>query len=53
MKVTYYSTLYKRDVTVIVLETVVFDEGMIKFASGGHKYAVDLKYVKKIESLED
>lgn len=55
MKLTYFDTLYKRDVEMIVAQgtKIEFKDNKIHFASGGHKYAIEMEYIKEIESLED
>lgn len=53
LKITYYHTLYKRDVTDIVCGGIEFKNGYVVFSSSGHKYAVGLVYVKAIEPLEN
>lgn len=55
MKLTYFDTLYNRNVTMIIAPgtKVEFKNGEIHFASGGRRYAIELEYVKEIETLED
>ena len=55
LKITYYHTLYKRDVTEICGEVKFHytDHVYVTFASGGHGYLVDAKYIKAIEPIED
>ena len=52
MKVTYYSTLYKEDITRTVFGPIEFKDGYIVFASNGSRYAVDFKDIRKIEATE-
>ncbi len=55
-RITFYHTLYKRDVTTIAGGAIEFhytDHAYITFKSGGHEYLVDAQYVKKIEPVED
>lgn len=55
-KITYYHTLYKREVTEIVCGAIEFhytDHAYVTFASMGHGCMVDAKYIRKIELLED
>ena len=56
MKITYYHTLYKKDVTAIVCGSIEFhytDHAYITFKSGGHGYLVDAQYIKSIAPLND
>lgn len=53
MKITYYHTLYKRNVTDIVAGSIRIKDGKAIFASGGHKYAIDLVYIVSIEPIEE
>lgn len=54
MKITYFSTLYKRNVTAIVFGEIKFTmDGHIQFYSMGHGYELRLNQVKKIELIED
>lgn len=53
MKITYYNTLYKREVKLFVAGKVEFKNGEAHFSSGGHGYAVPLEYVRKIELEEE
>ena len=48
MKVTFFHTLYKKEVSWIC-DNITFTENEIKFVSGGKKYSVELEYVRKIE----
>lgn len=48
MKITYYDSLYKREVTSIVCGEIVFKDGAVNFSSGGHRYRIELQYVRKI-----
>lgn len=56
MEITYYNTLYKRDVVEKVTE-VNFKENYQNvmcalFCSMGHRYSVEMKYVKNIKLVE-
>lgn len=51
IKITYYDTLYKRFRTDIVANDIIFAGNSVVFASFGHKYRIELKYVRKIEPL--
>ena len=54
-KITYYHTLYKRDVTLITCGKINFhftDHAFVTFKSGGHGYLVDTQYIKCIEPME-
>lgn len=55
MKLTYFDTLYKRDVTMIIAQgtKIEFKNNAVHFYSGGHGYEIELEYIKEIESLED
>lgn len=53
MKITYYHTLYKRNVTGIVAGSIEVKDGKAVFASGGHKYAIDLDRIVSIEPIEE
>ena len=52
MIITYFSTLYQKECTFHVFGEITFEDGEIHFASGGHRYALDSKYVIKIEQGE-
>ena len=49
MKITYFHTLYKKEVTANVCGEIEFKDRMAWFSSGGHYYAVEVKYIRKIE----
>lgn len=57
MKITYYHTLYKEDVTNIVAKDIKFkvenNETYVYFASSGYGKRINAKYVIKIEAIED
>ena len=55
MKLKYFDTLYKRDVTMIIAQgtKIEFKNNAVHFYSGGHGYEIELEYIKEIESLED
>lgn len=53
IKLTYYHTMYQKDVTVIV-DKIKFDEdGYARFAHMGHKEAVEIKYIRKVIGMEE
>ena len=55
-KITYYHTLYKRDVTDIVCGEIQFhhtDHTYVTFKSAGHGVLVDAQYIKSIEPMDD
>lgn len=51
MKITYYHTLYKREV-VDYTDKVEFKEDGIEYASLGHKTFIKYENVKRIENEE-
>lgn len=51
IKITYYHTMYQREVTAITTE-VTFGNGKAYFSSMGYGEAVEAEYVRKIEALE-
>lgn len=53
MKITYYHTLYKRNVTDIVAGSIEVKDGKVVFASGGHRYAVELENIVSIDPIEE
>ena len=57
MKITYYHTLYKKNVTEIVAHDIQFKnesgETYVYFAASGHRYRVNAKYVVKVEADEE
>ena len=52
-KITYYHTLYKRDVTEIVTGRIDFHQDHITFFCMGHGQAVRYEYIKSIEPLDE
>ena len=56
VKITYYYTLYKREITRIVAGDIAFktteSNSYVIFHSGGHGYQIETKYIRKIEPLE-
>jgi len=53
-KITYYHTLYKREVTELVRNgEFEFKDGRVVFNSFGHGVAIEFEYVRKIELIED
>ena len=49
-KITYFHTLYKKNVSANT-DHVSFQDGCAKFASGGHRYSIEVKYLVSIEEL--
>jgi len=49
---TYYHSLYKRNVTELVCGVIKFSEGMCLFKSGGHGYAIPVHSIVSIEPVE-
>ena len=53
MRITYYSTLYRRDEQAVVAHDIIFtDHGTIRFDSMGRGKEIAISKVKKIEQLE-
>lgn len=52
-KITYYHTLYKRDVTELVTGKIEFHQDHITFSCMGHGQAVRYEYIKSIEPQEE
>ena len=52
LEITYYHTLYKREVTDIVCGEVKMEDGKAVFASMGRTQAVELEYVRSIKPVE-
>ena len=50
MKITFYHTLYKREVTWLC-DNITFKEGKVIFVANGKKYSLEIEYIKKIEAL--
>ena len=55
MKLTYFDTLYKRNVTMFIAPgtKIEFKNNEVVFASGGMKYAIEIEYLIEIEEVED
>ena len=53
IKITYYHTLYKRNVTEHVADDIVFKDGKAVFSSMGYRQAVEAEYIVSIEPIED
>ena len=55
LKITFYHTLYKEDVTMICgdIQFHYTDHAYVTFASMGSGYLVDAKHIKNITSIED
>ena len=53
MRIRYYHTLYKREVTENVGGDIKFEDGRAVLCSMGHRYAVELERVIAIEPIED
>ena len=51
VKVTYYHTLYQREVTSVTDEISFDEDGYVRFACVGHKVAIEIKYIRKIEGI--
>ena len=53
MRVTRYSTLYKRDVQDIVAHDIEFtNHSTVRYDTMGHRVEIDVKNIKRIEQLE-
>lgn len=52
MRITYINTLYNCETTRFVCGEIEFKDGEAHFASGGHRYAVEARYIIKIEKVE-
>ena len=53
MRVTRYSTLYKRDVQDIVAHDIEFtSHGTVRYDTMGRRVEIDVKNIKRIEQLE-
>lgn len=51
VKITYYHTLYQREVTSVA-DKINFDEdGYARFSCMGHKEAIEIKYIRKVEGI--
>lgn len=53
LKLSYYHTLYKRVITVIVAGPVTFKDGYAYFNDSGHPSMVEIENVRVIEPIED
>ena len=53
MKIRYFNTLYQREMTMDVAGNIQFEDGRAIFASGGHRYAIELEYVIAIEPVRE
>ena len=51
MKITYYHSLYMKEVSDIVAGTIEFREGKAIFSTHGRRYSILLEYVRKPQSL--
>ena len=51
MKITYFHTLYNRNVTKITDEIKFLEDGTAVFFSGGHGYLVRIDRIRKIEKI--
>ena len=52
IKVTYYHTLYQREVTSVTDEISFDEDGYARFACVGHKEAIEIKHIRKITEIE-
>ena len=50
MKITYYHTLYKMNVTRNVAGNIEFKDGYANFAAEGHRYSIGIEYIVTIEN---
>lgn len=48
MIITYYHTLYKKDVEALVVGNIEFKGEEVYFKSGGHGYAIRVEYIRSI-----
>lgn len=53
MKITYYHTLYKQNVTALVAGDITFKDGYVYFHSFGSGYAIEAKYIVSITREEN
>lgn len=53
MKITYYHTLYKKNVTALVAGDISFKDGYVHFASFGRRYAIEAQYIVSITREEN
>lgn len=53
MRVIYFDTLYERESSMFVAGDIEFKEDAIVFASMGHRYRIETKYIRRIEKVED
>lgn len=52
VKITYYHTLYQREVTSVTDEISFDEDGYVRFACVGHKEAIEIKHIRKITGIE-
>ena len=52
MRVIYFHTLYKREVSDIVAGDIKFDDDGVTYSAGGHRYHIEYRYIRKIELVE-
>lgn len=50
--ITYYSTLYKKVLEDLVTGEIEFKNGMVTYASGGHRYARRVENIISIRPAE-
>lgn len=53
MRIVYFDTLYSRESSMNVFGEINFENGEVKFASGGHKYAIPVEQMIRIEKIGD
>ena len=53
LKITYINTLYNYETSRFVHDEITFKNGAAYFHSGGHGYMIELKYIVKIETVDD
>lgn len=53
IKITYFHTLYKKNVTSIVFGDIEFKDGQVYFSASGHRYAVLVEHIVSIQKIED
>lgn len=52
VKITYYHTLYQREVTSVVDEISFDEDGYARFSCMGHKEAIEIKCIRKVVGIE-
>lgn len=52
-RITFFHTLYQKEVTWMAFGAIRFEDGRIVFHSGGHGYAVEFEYVRSIEPVKE